>query len=164
MPLTDYTTYPEVRAVLGVAEEELEDEVLALPLYATLLEESIYSMATGLAAAYVLIKAIPEQDRDANQTRLINLVSAWAAYQVAYQLLTSVSMFAPKTIESDKDKQDRIVDPYAALRVAIPAHLAVLAGRILGLYGILFPLEPLPTLVTPINVVVVGLGTDPITG
>ena len=31
--LTEYTTYEEIRAVLGVADEELEDVVLAQPLF-----------------------------------------------------------------------------------------------------------------------------------
>ena len=39
--LTDYTTYDTVRAVLGVAEEELEDATLGLPMYLQQLQKSM---------------------------------------------------------------------------------------------------------------------------
>lgn len=162
MALTDYTTYDEVRAVLGVAEEELEDEVLALPLYATELEESIYALAPGLPAAYVAIKAEPLPTPD--QARFLRLMSVWASYTVGVHLLGALSMFAPKTIESDKDKQERVQDPYLWLRGQLPAAAGTYASRILALYLILFPGAPVPIATAQINVVNAGLATDPITG
>lgn len=164
MALTDYTTYDEVRAVLGVAEDELENETLALPIYATVLEEDLGDLAPTLLTNYTVIKALDPAQISPDQARFLRLVAVWAAYDVAMQCLGSISMFAPKTIESDKDKEERIQDPYAALRGTLPAAAATMAARILRLFFILFPTAPAVVLVTPINVVNAGLATDPITG
>ncbi len=162
MALTDYTTYDEVRAVLGVAEEELEDVTLALPIYETLLEEDLADLSPNMEANYTAVKGLPTPSP--NETRFLRLISAWSAYRVAIHLLSPLAMFGPKVIESDKDKEERIQDPYAALREQVPVAANVLKGRILALYAILFPGESQPVPVDVISVVVVGLGTDPITG
>lgn len=162
MAVTDYTTYAEIRAVLGVAEEELEDETLALPIYGTMLDEDLLDLNAGLPANYATLKALPTPNTD--QSRFLSLVSAWSSYEVADQLLGALAMFGPKIIQSDKDSAERITDPYAALREQVPAVLSRLEGRILALYAILFPGNPAPVPVTAINVVNAGLAVDPITG
>ena len=37
-PITEYTTYDDVRAALGVSVDDLEDSTLALDLYADMLD------------------------------------------------------------------------------------------------------------------------------
>lgn len=162
MALTDYTTYDEVRGILGVAEEEIPDAVMSLDVYYTTLLEDMYALAPGMQANYEATKALPVPT--ASQARFVRLVKAWSGYDVAAQHLDSLSMSAPKTIESDKDKTDRMADPYEQIRANLPGRLATVRDRLLGLYVELFPGDPVPARPTATVIIAVGLGTDPITG
>ncbi len=59
--LTDYTSYDEIRAVLGVSDEELEDGTLALPLYLTMLLMEFDDIEPTLDVQYTDIKALPSR-------------------------------------------------------------------------------------------------------
>ena len=48
MPITDYAAYDEIRAVLGVSDEELEDATLALPMYEKLLNMELLDISEDL--------------------------------------------------------------------------------------------------------------------
>ena len=50
MPLTDYTSYDEVRAALGVSAEELEDETLQLDFYSISLTAELEDIADTLVS------------------------------------------------------------------------------------------------------------------
>lgn len=52
MLITDYTTYDDVRAVLGVSTDELEDTTLALETYASALLLDLEDVDVALPAAY----------------------------------------------------------------------------------------------------------------
>lgn len=162
MAVTDYTTSDLVRSVLGVSADELENTTIETTVYGTRLDEAAYTLAPGLPADFATIGAVPSPTP--TQTRFLNLVEAWATYQMAYFLLTSVAMFAPKEIEASRDRFARVDDPYSFLRSSIPASLALISKQLLAVYAQLMPSEPIPDTVDLTYVDTVDLGTDPVTG
>lgn len=82
--LTEYTTYEEIRAVLGVADEELEDAVLAQPLFERQLILDLDDINTGLVDQFKTISAIDYATRSTAQKRF----STWCS---STQLMRSES-------------------------------------------------------------------------
>ena len=92
--LTDFATYDEIRAVLGVSDEELEDGTLALPMYLKLLQLDFGDIAGTLEAQYLAAKA--STPPSAAEQKLVDVVSVFSAYASSKHLLTSLPRFAPK--------------------------------------------------------------------
>ncbi len=162
MSITTYTTTNSVRAVLGVSEPEIPDTVLVDPIYEVVLKEHLRGLSTTIRAAF--LAAVADLSPTADETRFVELMQTYAAYQVASQLLGSLPLFAPKLIEDASSKMDRITDPFASLRESLAASLAWLRGVLLEAYEVLVPAEPAPSAVARTLVVNVPLGTNPITG
>lgn len=129
MALTDYTTYDEIRAVLGVSEDELEDRDLALNLRSLELDMDLESVHPNLVTVYELYKAGPTTQP---QRRLVRAVPVFAAYSVARRLLMALPMFAPKTITDGRASQDRTADPYKHLRADLELAYEQVVGIITG--------------------------------
>jgi hypothetical protein len=53
MRLLDLTSYDQVRAVLGVSDEELTDTTLALPIYWRKLQMDLETVHPDLEALYI---------------------------------------------------------------------------------------------------------------
>ena len=108
MPITDYTSYAEIRTTCGVSEKELPDTELALELYNNVLELALAEVALPdeepgpgpLDTRYLAIKALPE--KTALQKKLYNLTRMFATYTVSLEVCTSLSMKAPKSIGDGK--------------------------------------------------------------
>lgn len=158
--LTQYTSYDEIRAALGVALEEIRDDVLALPSYEQVLLFDLYDLSTGMAAYYLALAG----SLTANQQRFKDLVQVYAAYVLAKHLLISLSMFAPKDIKDAKTEMIRIDDPYAATREGVLAFLGLMRGRVLAAYLVLVPAAVLPSAPILNVMAAIPLGTDPVTG
>lgn len=113
MPLTDYTSYDEVRAALGVSTDELEDATLALGMYSDSLELELESVNLGVPSLFTTVAALPEADRTDSQGRFYRTAKLFATYAVAKQLLPSLPMFGPKDISDGKATVSRFADsPY----------------------------------------------------
>lgn len=164
MALTDYTTYPSIRAVLGVATAEIRDTVLALPLYENALTLDLMTLNPTLITQYETIKVIDPSARTALQARFFNLVQLYAAYAVSVQLLGSAEMFAPKKITDGAASMERNVDAWATLRDAVSLAYSRMRGQLLALLEEVDPTQPVPVLTTRRYVSAVALGTDPVTG
>lgn len=102
MLLTDYTTYNEVRAVLGVDLDELSDNTLALEVYLRSLELELQGIAAALPADFATVKVVAEASRTASQQAFYAAVKLFAPYAVAVQLSSGLSLFAPKTVTDGK--------------------------------------------------------------
>ena len=114
MALIDYTTYDEVRAVLGVSDEELGDGTLGLSVYSINLNTELDSIDSGLAAHYTIVKAL-SPPRTAAQQKFFEATSLFATYAVAKQLSSSLPLFSPKDISDGKASIGRFSDsPYKA--------------------------------------------------
>ncbi len=162
MALTDYTSYASIRAGLGVSEPELPDLVLSNSIYDVMLREDLREINANLSADFITAKA--DVTPSPEQTRFVELVETYSAYQVDSQLLVSVAMFAPKTIKDSSSELVRVLDPYADTRKAIVATLTYLRAKMLDAYQALDPTEAAPAAVTRVLVAGVGLGLDPVTG
>jgi len=109
--LTTYTTYDEIRAILGVTNEELEDSTLELDMYSLALMMELLEIDEGIETLFEVKDALQTPETlDNNFLRSIRLFSA---YSVARQLCASLPMFGPKQITDSKSSITRFsTDPY----------------------------------------------------
>ena len=117
--ITDYTSYAEVRAALGVSEEEVGDGVLGLPMYGSHLATEMTDLADTLSltedidVTYAAIKIIAEDALTKQQKRVLATTQLFATYAVARHLGTALAMMAPKSIGDGKALMSRFADsPY----------------------------------------------------
>lgn len=128
--LTEYTSYNAVRAVLGVSSDEIDDGVLELPMYEVLLSEDVLELQTNMLADYTTAKLLVTPE----SKRFVRLFQTYASYQVAYTLLGSVPLFAPKDINDSKTAISRVADPFKNLEASIGNTLGYIRGRLLSAY------------------------------
>lgn len=113
MVLIDYTTPSDIRAILGVTDEELEDSTLELDVYAISLEGELEDVSVNLPSQYATVSAISEASRTDAQRRFYQATRLFATYAVAQQLGSSLPMFGPKDISDGKATVSRFADsPY----------------------------------------------------
>jgi len=160
----DYTTFAEIRAVLGVTTDELSDATLELDLYTYSLDLEIASIDAGLAAEFAAVKAVAPVSRTTAQTTLYAAVKAFTPYAVAVQLASSLPLFAPKSITDGKASISRDSSaPYAAtiaqckfnyekFRAGLEAAYSALVGGAASVVAVL----PFLSVVSP--------SSDPVTG
>lgn len=129
MDITQYTTCDEVRALLGVSSDEIEDGTILLEVYATGLEADLRGISPQLMAEYASsTAATPPSD---NQTWLVKSVRAFAALSLAKQLCPSLPMFAPKDISDGKANISRWASsPYEVTIDAVTARFSVLRDQV----------------------------------
>lgn len=163
MAFIDLTSTAEVRAVLGVSEKELRDDVLLLPLYSTRLVGDIEALHAQMLADFVTTAALATRTDD--QQRFVDLLQAYAAYNVARQCLGAVAMFAPQLISAAaKSTAQRVADPYARLREDVPATMHILKTRLRSAYARLNPDATPPTAAERLYATAVTPAVNPITG
>lgn len=113
MEIVLYTSYDEIRAVLGVNDVELADTTLALGVYANNLSAELEDIDTAVPAKFEEVDAIDETQRTDAQRRFYDNTRLFATYAVAKQLLTSLPMFGPKDVSDSKAAISRFSDsPY----------------------------------------------------
>jgi hypothetical protein len=102
LPLTTYTTYDEVRAALGVDAKELEDATLGLDMYSHGLLAEFEEIHDDIETNFATVDAIDEGTRTSVQARFWRAAKLFAVYAVAKHLLSSLPLFAPKSITDGK--------------------------------------------------------------
>lgn len=132
MNLIDFTTYDEVRAVLGVSEEELADTTLALPLYLQQLQLSLESVYPPLESMYTAISAIDPISRTVQEQKLFDIVQVFSGYATSKSLLVGAPLFAPRRITDGRAEVERVTDPFANLRDEIEQTLNALRQRLIA--------------------------------
>lgn len=110
MALVDYTTFDEVRAALGVSDDELEDTTLSLPVYEYNLKKELRDIQLGILSTFATVQQISEADRTEEQAQLFESVRLFSTYAVARHLCGSLSMFSPKEITDSKSSMVRFSD------------------------------------------------------
>lgn len=160
--LTNYTSYDEIRAILGVSQLELEDATLALGLYERLLEEDLIATNDGLIAQYDTVAAIAEGSRTPTQQKYYDVIQLFSAYSTARHLLSSLQYFAANQITDGRAAEQRVADPYSATRENVERSYGTLKARALATYGALG--NSITTAATRVYAEVATLGTDPVTG
>lgn len=157
--LTDFATYDEIRAVLGVSDEELEDSTLALPMYLKILQMEFADMAETLESQYLTIKASPAPT--AVEQKFLDVVSVFSAYAISKNLLTSMPLFAPKRITDGRAETDRVTDPFEGVKSGVNSTYLTMRARVLIALGLIG--TPVPAATERTYFSAVGLATNPIT-
>lgn len=158
-------SYDDVRAVLGVDDEELTDEQLALAVYSLQLSQGIDDVYENLPDLYKTLMEKKEQDPESLtrlEKKILGTTQVYATYLLGSIIAPTLPIFAPKKISDGKALTERISDPYKNIKAQLDAQLGDLLGTLedlLGEYG-----ENIPTKVFTFPVRGVGLAVDPITG
>lgn len=134
MPLLNYTSYDEIRSVLGVSITELTDGALSQPMYDTHVLNALEDVAAGIPALFNTVTAMAIGTATPDQTRFVGLVSLYAPYAIAKQLLTSLPMFGIQSLTDGRaafqrnsnagiydDVRDSVVLVLADLRLRLAA-------------------------------------------
>lgn len=128
MDITDYTTYDEVRSTCGLSTDELPDTKLAEEIYANVLSLALDDVvvpddAPGpgpLDSRYLEIKALDPTARSTKEQKLYDLTRIFSTYAVAYEVVVSLSMRAPKSIGDSKSSLVRF-SPESTYELVIDA-------------------------------------------
>lgn len=161
--LTEYTTYADIRAALGVSDEELSDDTLGLDLYLTLLEEEIVDAHASLPAAWDALPA----DADtwtADQRRFAALFKLFSTFAVAYGLLDSAELFGFLKVADGRASTERVPKSYENLRINITAMYARVKAKLLAALLLVDPGASVATVPTIAFVSAVPGSIDPVTG
>ena len=158
--ITKYTSYDEVRSVLGVEDDELGDSTLGLGVYYNHLLEMFEDINPTLVQLYDEVDGTP--GKTPLQERFLRLVQTFATYAVAKQLTLSLPMFAPRSIGDGKATMSRFPNPYKETIEGIEEQFTLTQNR---LQQVVDELTSENRGVEPRRFFIgVGLAQDPITG
>lgn len=161
--LTDYTSYDEVRAVLGVSNDEIDDATLGLGVYSLNLLAEFEDIAEALPEDFAVVDALEAATRTENQRKFWNAAQLFAPYAVGKQLATSLPLFAPKSITDGKSGFTRFSD--SPFKTAIESCLKQYSAnrqRLVEAYGTFKNTSSILSARPYFSVV--SLATDPVTG
>ena len=135
--LISYTSYDEVRAVLGLNKKELKDDTLALSMYETIVAVELDDVAPNLNSEYLAI--INTTTSTDEQKDFAKLVKVFATFAIAKYLLTSLPMLAPKDISDGKATLSRFSDsPYKETQERVTASYSLYRNKVSEAYNTLF--------------------------
>lgn len=99
--ITDYTSYDEIRAVLGLDAIELTDESLALDLYASVLQRTLRGTTDSSGKSlYTYYDELYSSASTDDEETLLGLLREFSTYTVAVACLPGLSFLIKKS-ESD---------------------------------------------------------------
>lgn len=171
--LTYVASYDEVRALLGVSDDELPDSTLALRVFYRSLEEGFnevdetVSEATGtLLAQFKTVSAIAHAARTAVQQRFFDNVQSYSSYHVASDLADSLPQFSPKTISDGKAMVQRHSDsPYKLTIDGVRLGKARALARLKRAYAVQLGDTAPSSVASPVSVLLISNpDNDPVTG
>lgn len=163
MDLLDYTTYPEIRSLLGVNDVELPDETLSLDVYSSELDLEFDDVSLSLRPRYATVVAIEEASRTIDQDRFIKTVRVFAAYTVAKSLAGSLPMFGPKTVTDSKTEVSRFAnDPFKETIKTIKSKWELYKNRTIAALAVVDSSTSTRTALTVM--LVSSPSSDPVTG
>jgi hypothetical protein len=160
--LSEFTSPDEVRAVLGVSDDEIEDETLLLPLYELMLTEDLETVGSGLTSTFRTVSDLSIDDRTNLQKRLYNLTRLFSAYAVAKHLLTSLPYFGEQRMADGRAEKERIADPYEKTMAGVLSGLNDLRLRLSAVFAAETGTPALST-TARIYATSTGLAIDPVT-
>ena len=160
--LSKYATALDIRAVLGVTPEELEDATLAVPLYLRQLQFILADIDPLLESTYLSTVAV--SSKTTVQQKFVDVVQTFCAYAVSKELLTSLSLFAPRRITDGRAEVERVIDPYEDVRDGVDAAYNTLLDRVRTTYAALGnTITTTATRTFPLSAAA-GLAINPVTG
>lgn len=169
--LTSYTSYDQIRAVLGVSPKEITDGVLGQPLYESALVEALDELTDPegtVTINYATVSAKPVDSRTSAETKFFNLVQMYAAYFVGLDALSSGPFSIPNTITDGKASvvrfEQRGVDPFAQLKLDIMGALTSTSTRLLKALGNIDGSFSAPEPVAKLTALIANGAFDPVAG
>lgn len=163
MSVLDYTTYAEIRAALGVSATELPDTVLAVPMYATLLDLDLESVSAngGIPALYATVAA--DTSRTAQEQRFYDLTRLFASYSLAKNLLSSLPLFSVQSLTDGRAEFHRQADVIADIVAGVNGIYNAVRTKLSAAYLVLVPGIGGYVRPTAIITAAEGLAVDPVT-
>lgn len=163
MTILDYTSYEQVRAVIGVSDEEVSDEELALTVWATLLTEKLSDISDSVLTKYGEIVAKLPASRTALEVKFYETVRLFSAYCVAQELLVALPMFSFQSVTDGKASQQRF-DRWDDIKSGISGNFNVMRNKVRLALASVESSYAVPTAVSKIFIATTGIATDPVTG
>lgn len=158
--ITEFTGYADVRAALGVSEDDLEDTTLGLNLYADMLEVEFEDVSATFMATYETAKAASTPTEA--QVRFLTATRLFATYAIAKHCCDSLPLFAAKQVTDSKASVQRFDSPYRDTVKSVLDQYGRLRNRLVTALSALS--EPTTVSVAKTYFSVVSPATDPITG
>jgi hypothetical protein len=159
------TPHDEIRAVLGVSDDELSDATLNLNMVSDQIELELSDISDTLPTALDAIVATPVLTRTAAQAKLASMAGLFCSYAAAKILLSSLPMFAAKRITDGRAEMERFADPFADIRAGVNSGYTALRLRLQTALAVVDTSFTATTVtVTPIFTVASPLAVDPVTG
>lgn len=166
MSLTSYTTYADIRAILGVTEEELTDSDLALENYLFELESLLLGVGANLISDYTAAaSAVVEATETTVQKAMYRAVRQYASAEVSLSVGYSLPMRAQKAITDGKAGLSRFTD--SPFRDTVQNLVALTNERKTELekqYTLFLGGTPVTTRAMPSFMSVVAPAVDPVVG
>lgn len=163
MALVDFTTFDDIRAVLGVSVDEIEDATLSLAVYEYNLMVELEEIDESLASDFATAAQKSKATRTANEEKFVQATALFSTYAVARQLTAALPLFSPKEISDGKASMTRYAqNPYLDTIKAVEKGYERYRARLVTVYGTLNSTEvsstPLPYMS------VASPSIDPVTG
>lgn len=166
MLLTDYTSFDEIRAALGVADDELADTQLNLPMYAEVLQMELEDIHVNLPTIYAATAPLVDAGTiTTDQQRFLQAAHLFATYAVAKHLTTALPLFSPEQVTDGKAmlRRAQTDTPYQKVIDAINREYARFRGRLEQMFAVINSTAT-PAQVSKSYLSVVTPAADPITG
>ena len=143
--ITDYTTYDDIRAILGASLDEIPDSVISLRSNENALKIALLSITGQLSYDteertledyYEYIKSLSTPTVE--QQKLAMLIENYAAYIVADVLAGSISTLLPKVQADGKSNLTRFSDQstFISVQIRIKDSLGAILAAINSLFGV----------------------------
>jgi hypothetical protein len=143
MTLEDYISFDDVRAALGVSDDEITDATLSLDLYAFNLVAELEGISLTLTADYAAQKETSPSGWTEDQTRFHQSVRIFSAYAVAKQATTALPLFSPKEQTDGKAAVVRFAqNPYKDTINGVLMAYDAARARLVSAYGAITSLTP----------------------
>ena len=125
--ITEFTSYADVRAALGVSEDDLEDGTLELDLYADMLEVEFEDVSATFLTTYAAAQATDTPTEA--QARFLKATRLFSTYAIAKHLTASLPLFAAKDVTDSKATVTRFDSPYRDTPVKTGSAFGSAASR-----------------------------------
>jgi len=163
MPLTTYTSYADVRAVLGVSDDDIEDATLALPTYDDMLRMEMDSLNVGIHPKFMEVSLVDPSALTEAQSSFLRYFRLFCTYATARALASALPMFGPKSLGDGKVNVSRFSDsPYKVTVAKVEADFGRMSSLLSTAYATLGATSTIsysrPWFAN------VGLDIDPVTG
>jgi len=158
--LTDYTTYNDIRAALGVSSTDLPDSALSLNLYELMLSQEFEAIDLTLESTYVTTEALPAPTPA--EMRFLSACDLFATYAVAKHLTASLPMFSFRQLTDGKAQGTRFDNPYKDAIAYVMSQYDTAKSRLIDAFAAIGVVTT--TTVTKSYFAVVSPATDPVVG